>query len=68
MSDGFDFLKEVKSQKGPKEPELAYTLFQELVLPTNLELDYQKLYHETYKDNKLKNILRQILVTLPPIE
>lgn len=68
MSDGFEFLKEVKAPKGPKEPSLAYTLFQDLSLPSSLELDYQKLYHETYKNNKVKNILRQILVTLPPIE
>ena len=68
MSDRFDFLKEVKAPKAPKETNRAYTLFQELVLPTSLELDYQKLYHEAYKNNKIKNILRQILVTLPPIE
>lgn len=68
MSDGFTIFNEVKTTKGVLPPDRAYTLFQELSLPHNLEIDYQKMYHEAYRDDKLKNILRQILVTLEPIE
>jgi hypothetical protein len=43
-------------------------LFTELILPRNLQTDYYKQYVETYKNDKGKNLLRQVLVSIEKID
>lgn len=43
---------------------MAYVLFSELALPKHLQSDYYKSYIETYKNDKAKNLIRKILISL----
>lgn len=42
-------------------------LFTELILPRHLQTDYYKQYMDSYKSDKRKNLLRQILVSTEPM-
>jgi thiaminase len=39
-----------------------------LNLPTHLQTDYYKQYVETYKNDKAKNLLRQVLVGMDKLQ
>ena len=42
----------------------AYALFTELSLPSQLSVDYYQTYKTAFKFNKIKNLLRQILLSM----
>jgi hypothetical protein len=42
----------------------AYALFTELSLPAHLSLDYFQTYKSAFKHSKLKNLLRQVLLSM----
>jgi hypothetical protein len=42
----------------------AYALFAELSLPSHLSVDYFQTYKAVFKSSKIKNLLRQILLSM----
>ena len=66
MTDNFDIFK----GKYDKDDDgsLDYVLFSELALPKHLQSDYYKSYIEAYKNDKPKNLLRKILISLDPTD
>ena len=46
----------------------SYALFTELELPENLSVDYIKVYRNSFKESKLKNVIKQVLINLPDLE
>lgn len=46
----------------------AYALFTDLSLPSHLSIDYHKTYINAFKNNKAKNLLRQVLLSLNDLE
>lgn len=65
MTDDFEVLKGRLDKEDNKfyNSQQAYVLFTELILPRHLQTDYYKQYMDTYKGDKRKNLLRQILVS-----
>ena len=37
-------------------------------MPKEIDIDYQKKYHECYSDDKTKSLIRQILTTIEPLQ
>lgn len=46
----------------------AYALFTELSLPSHLSIDYFQTYNNAFKNNKSKNLLRQVLLSMHDLE
>ena len=41
----------------------SFVLFSELALPKDLSFDYSKFYNDAFRKEKLKNVLRQVLLS-----
>ena len=68
MTDNFELFKG-KTDKDDGEyydGTMAYVLFSQLALPKHLQSDYYKNYIEAYKNNKPKNLMRKIFISLDP--
>jgi hypothetical protein len=46
----------------------SYALFTDLELPANLSIDYGKVYRNAFKESKLKNVVKQVLLSLPDVQ
>lgn len=70
MTDDFAVLKGRQDREDNKfyGSQQAYVLFTELILPKYLQADYYKQYVETYRNDKQKNLLRQVLVSMDKLE
>jgi hypothetical protein len=55
MNPGFEFFKAFKN------PSTSYLVFFELIYGDLLEKDYLSMYTALYNDNKIKDMLKQIL-------
>ena len=45
----------------------SYALFTDLQLPSHLSADYSKAYRNAFKESKIKNVVRKVLLSLPPV-
>ena len=43
-------------------------LFSELALPQDLSFDYSKFYTDAFRKDKLKNVLRQVLLSIADLD
>jgi hypothetical protein len=46
----------------------SYALFTDLELPANLSIDYAKFYRDAFKASKIKNVVKQVLLSLDDID
>lgn len=46
----------------------SYVLFTELSLPKDLSIDYAKFYSDAFKKQKVKNLVRLVLINLGDID
>ena len=46
----------------------SYVLFTDLKLPAHLSIDYNKHYRDAFKNNKPKNVLKKVLLSLIDIK
>lgn len=46
----------------------SYALFTDLELPSKLSIDYAKVYRDAFKKQKIKNVVKQVLLSLADIE
>ena len=46
----------------------SFVLFSELALPQDLSFDYSKFYNDAFRKEKLKNVLRQVLLSIGDLE
>lgn len=70
MTDNFEIFKGRQDREDNRfyGSQQAYVLFTELILPRDLQTDYYKQYVDTYKGDKSKNLLRQVLVNIEKLE
>ena len=66
MSGDIDLFGDKKDKSTGKyyRASKCYALFTDLALPSHLSIDYHKTYNNGFKNNKSKNLLRQILLSL----
>ena len=46
----------------------SYVLFSDLSLPEELSIDYGKFYSDAFKNQKIKNLIRLVLLNLGDID
>ena len=70
MSEGNNIFGDKKDKVTSKlyKANKSYALFTDLLLPPNLSMDYMKVYRNAFKGSKIKNVVRQVLLSLPDIE
>lgn len=66
MSEGKELFGDKREKMTGKlyKASKAYALFTDLALPSHLSIDYHKTYTNAFKNNKGKNLLRQVLLSL----
>lgn len=70
MSSGVNIFGDKKDKITGKlyKASKSYALITDLQLPPNLSIDYAKFYRDAFKHNKIKNVLKQVLLSLADIE
>ena len=66
MSEGTNIFGSRKDKHTDREyqPSQAYVLFSELTLPKDLSFDYSKFYNDSFRKDKVKNVFRQVLLSI----
>lgn len=66
MSEGSNIFGDKKDKITGKlyKASKSYVLFTELKLPPHLSIDYSKHYRDAFKNNKPKNVLKQVFLSL----
>jgi hypothetical protein len=70
MTEGKDIFGDKKDKISGKvyQGSKAYALFTELSLPSHLSMDCFQIYNNTFKNNKCKNLLRQVLLSMNDVQ
>lgn len=70
MSSGSNVFgdKEDKATGKVYRAHKSYVLFSELELPPKLSIDYDKFYRDAFKNSKVKNVIKQVLLSLAEVE
>lgn len=70
MSSGSNIFgdKEDKLTKKIYKASKSYALFTELELPPNLSINYSDFYRKAFKGSKIKNVVKQVLLSLDDID